>query len=203
VSDDTWTRLAREHGARACVSTALTEAEIDELTARQWAVIEPLIRAELREPVTILDFGAGAGRFTGRLAALSSDAWTVAFEPCVQLRAIIPPALGMWRSHCRDAAAAFRHYAGWFNIIFVAMVLGDPDLDLDATAKGLAVMLRRDGLLVLLDHMPDAEPPGRWWRFRPFSAYAALFAGHGVALRRAGEVDQNGNMVTICFGRRP
>ena len=66
----------------------------------------------------------------------------------------------------------------------------------------LADLLAPGGLLVLLDHMPDEPPKGRWWSFLPVRHYTSLCSRHGIALQKVGEVDQAGNRVAICVGRR-
>jgi SAM-dependent methyltransferase len=201
-----WSRLAADHGARACVSTAMTEAQIAEMTARQWETIGPLITAERQaeRPVRTvyadaLDYGCGAGRFTELLMRVAYRA--TGYDPCREMIDLRPPITrpGLWYTSDHEYLLGRNRP---FDLIFVAMVLGGPQNDRDATMAEIASLLAPGGLLVLLDHMPEKPPVGRWWSFLPVSHYVALCARHGIALRVAGEVEQGANPVTICMGRR-
>ena len=203
---DVWSRLANAHGAAACVSTAMTEAQIAEMTAQQWKTIGPLIVAEreAERPVRTvyadaLDYGCGAGRFTGYLTHVAHR--TMGYDPCREMIDLRPPITrpDLWYTSDRDYLLG-RHRP--FDLVFVAMVLGSPEGGQETTMARLADLLAPRGLLVLLDHMPDEPPAGRWWRFRPFLEYFQLSSRHGIALQKVGEVDQAGNRVAICVGRR-
>jgi SAM-dependent methyltransferase len=178
----------------------MTGVQIAEMTAQQWETIGPLVRQHmLGHERRAIDYGCGAGRFSGHLA---DGTWctVVAYDPCVEFLAEAPE-----HPHVVYAADGRHDLLGRhrsFDLVFVAMVLGSPENDLDAAMAEIAGLLAPGGLLVLLDHMPEEPPVGRWWRFRPFLEYFQLCARHGIALRRAGEVDQGANPVTICLGRR-
>jgi hypothetical protein len=83
------------------------------------------------------------------------------------------------------------------DVIFLAMVLGDPGVDIERTVAGLAP----GGIFIVIEHM-DVAQEGRWWRMRPQTDYEALFARHGVALAMIGRDRQLDVPITVLAGRR-
>lgn len=195
---DTWTNLTRTHGRKSVMSLNIDDATLDAETERQAAEIFPLIRSHLRgDERTALDFGCGYGRFVPHLARLTDDMRVAAYDPCGEMLDLIYWGAGVATNDWPTIASES------YDLIFAAMVLGDPDLNLEKTAVSMASVLAPDGLLVVLDHMPNTEPTGRWWRFRPDHTYIDLFARHGVILQKIGAARQLDNPVTILAGRRP
>lgn len=195
---DVWSRLASAHGAAACVAVGLTPSQIAALTADQARVIFPLVRRHMiGHERRAVDFGCGAGRFSGHLAD-GTGCSVVAYDPCVEFLAEAPD--HPYVVYAADDRAYL--LAQPFDIVFVAMVLGSPEGSQETTMARLADLLAPRGLLVLLDHMPDEPPKGRWWSFLPVRHYTSLCSRHGIALQKVGEVDQAGNRVAICVGRR-
>lgn len=178
----------------------ITDADLDAETARQWPLIEAMIRPLLNGSEQLsLDFGCGAGRFTPRLADLTGG-MAIGFDPCKQFinTAAIAP-------HPRVRYTARVPYGLDFDCLLVAMVLGDPSLDMAETAATISSLLAPGGLLVLLEHMPDnpAAYTDRWWQFHPAIIYTDLFALYGIALDNIGSVMQLAETVTILAGRKP
>lgn len=201
-----WTDLAQTHGRKSVMSLAIDDATLDAETERQAAEIFPLIRGELRgDEEWALDYGCGYGRFTPYLADLIGGHGTLGYDPCADLLRLFDEngATYGFVTSPADVAFDYLRHRGPFDLIFTAMVLGDPNLDLEQTAVGLASILAPTGLLVVLDHMPEVEPSGRWWRFRPEREYASLFDRCGVKLRKIGMVRQLSEDVTILAGRKP
>ena len=196
---ETWNKLARDNGRKAVMSLAIDDATLDRVTEEQCAVIGPLLRPILPTGHSVLDYvldyGCGAGRFCEFLHLLTGRA-VIAYEPTDDLRDLIP-----YHSHVLSAKT-LRYLNPTFSVIFVAMVLGDPEMEVGQVADHIVSMLAPDGLLVVLDHMPDPLPVGRWWQYRPMAFYQDLFRLRGISLDRLGEVDQAGNMVTILAGKR-
>ena len=199
---DPWRILARRYGRKSVMALDIDDATLDAETERQAAIIFPLIRAALRgDEKTAIDYGCGAGRFTRHLDKLVSGT-TYGYDPCAELidaRGEQPPSI-QWITGDPDRLFAWDHPP--CDIVFTAMVLGEPNIDIEATAADLVSRLAPYGLLVVLDHMPDTEPLGRWWRFRPKSFYFDLFARNGVTMREIGRVQQLDNEVTILARQR-
>lgn len=207
VTDPVWTTLTRTYGRKAVMNPLITDATLDAETARQVGEIFPLIRAELRgDERNALDYGCGAGRFTPHIADLVSGP-TFGFDTCLDIieqRTANHPRVKFITGDADRFFDPGRIY--WqrpdFDLVFTAMVLGDPNLDLPATATGLASILAPGGTLVVLDHMTDEEPTGRWWRFRPEQFYRDLFNRYGISLRKIGMVRQLDDPITILAGRK-
>ena len=192
----TWTRLVRAHGRTCVVSLHVDEATLDLETARQASVIFPLLDPLLTGEVTALDYGCGAGRFTHALAA-ATGCLTTGYDPCAEFA-------DHWKDgpevdFTSDISALV---PGSYEIVFAALVIGDPSIDdIEAAAAGLVSLMAPGGLLVLIDHMtPDEEK--RWWQFRVPSFYLDLFARHGVTLRALGQDKQLDVPITILGGRK-
>ena len=175
----TWGNLAREHGRKAVVSLAIDDATLDAETDRQIAELMPLIERQLTgDEANVLDFGCGAGRFTGMLQTLTGGC-VIGFDPCAEL-IDAAPAMPMVSYTTGETDAFFMTHECRFDVVFVAFVLGDPGVDCEAVAAGLVRCLKPGGTILLLEHMPYVEPQGRWWRFRSASAYLMLFKGVGI-----------------------
>ena len=197
-----WTSLARTHGRRCVMSLDIDEATLDAVTARQCEVIFPLIKPllEPRPSLIALDYGCGAGRFT-RALQKATDGFVVGYDPCKELLLA-----NDWWSNEIGLAETWDHFVvnevGPYDLIFTAMVLGDPNVDPAAIADDITSILDPNGLLVLLEHMPET-PKQAWWRFRPESFYRDLFSARGIFLDKLGTVEQLQNPVTVMAGRRP
>lgn len=194
-----WPALARQYGRRSCVSLSHDEAALDAETARQAAIIFPLLQREFRgDEARALDYGCGAGRFSPYLAD-AARCRVNAYDPCTELLAEAPDHPAVF--YFSDDRPAWRGRP--YDIVFTAMVLGLPHTDVEAVAADLVSLLAPAGLLCALEHMPEDPPQGRWWLFRPFAFYRDLFARHGVDLRHIGSVAQFDNEAAITGGRRP
>lgn len=204
MTPNPWPTLAAKAGRRCVMSQTIDEATLDAETERQCRIIFPMIARLLtgREMMAI-DYGCGAGRFTGPLADAAACP-TVGFDPCLELLDLAPPHPSVQYAGMEPEQFFMRGRAGsWrFDVIFAAMVLGNPGTDATELAADLVSLLAPDGLVVLLDHMPNTPPEGRWWRYLPQSHYQMIFAAAGVTLNRIGSVMQLDNEVTILAGRR-
>lgn len=189
---DAWSDLARQHGRRCTVSLIASDTEVDTCTAAQIQAINGVVQPLLRGNETrALDFGCGTGRFTPMLAEWA--AWAHGYEPSPDLLALCDAQERrniIWRSFLPTFT---------FDIVLVALVLGEPDLDVIATNRTIANALAADGLLVLLEHTAEPEP-GQWWQFRPISYYCKLFRKVGISLSPIGHCDQLGTETTIFAG---
>ena len=206
---DPWGNLARQFGRKSVMSLAISDATLDAETERQAALIFPLVQRHLRGTErTALDYGCGAGRFTPYLGDLVTGQ-VVGFDPCAELLAERPVLPGYRYQFVTgdperffDRSNVLGGYHSHFDIIFLAMVLCLPHVDVHATVSGLAGLLSPDGQIVLLDHMPDVDPGGTWAHMRSFSFYRDVFAEHGIALAHVGTVKQLDKDVAICIGGR-
>ncbi len=196
----TWDDLAAQHGAHAVMDLRITDAELDAATAHQWPLIEAALRPLLNGSEQLsLDFGCGTGRFSPRLADLTGGA-VIGYDPCKRFIDMAP-----LRPHRAVRYTAQMPHGYDFDLVFCAMVLGDPNVDLGAVARTITSVLAPGGLLVLLEHCPDdvATYAGRWWQFRNADAYTGLFMMLDVRLDIIGSVMQLNNNVTILAGRKP
>ena len=201
---NTWSTLASTHGRKSVMSLAISDAQLDAETKRQADVIFPMIAPLVMDhEYTALDFGCGAGRFTPHLHAMmggdNCKAFTMGYDPCCELVEQAPRGEGIAWSW-GNVDSFFPTYRYIFNVVFVAMVLGDPNLDVEATAAGLVSVMSPRGLLVLVDHM--VEEKDHWWKFRDEGFYVELFGRHGVALEKIGEDRQLDNKIHVLAGRR-
>jgi SAM-dependent methyltransferase len=191
---DTWRSLARLYGRRSVMDLTITEDAMDAETERQWTILAPMLRPLLNGSERLaLDYGCGAGRFTGRLADLTAE-FAIGYDPCKDLLYLAPP-------HRAVNYTAQLPLGMEFDLIFAAMVLGDPNADPAAMASEIASLLAPDGLLVVLDHMPDEPPAGRWWQFHSVPWFRDLFASAGIPLDEIGSLTQLSNPVTVLAGR--
>ncbi len=195
----TWDDLAAQHGARAVMDLGISDAELDAETARQWPLIEAMLRPLLNGSEQLaLDFGCGVGRFTPRLADLTSGA-VIGYDPCKRFIAMAP-----LRAHPTVHYTAQMPHGYDFDLVFVAMVLGDPGQDIFETARTITSLLAPGGLLIVLEHCVTNPAPyaGRWWRFRNAEEYRRLFFPQ-APLDIIGSIMQLSNPVTILAGRKP
>lgn len=203
---DPWTTLASKHGRKVVMSLAISDAQLDAETTRQANVIFPVIRSMLTgNEATALDYGCGAGRFTPHLHEMiggdEQKAFTMGYDPCSELVSAAPRGRGNIAWSWGNVDSFFPTYRNLFNVVFVAMVLGDPNLDMETTVPGLVDILSPGGLLVVVDHMVR-RTTGHWWKFRDESFYVDLFAQRGVALKQIVEDRQLGNPITLLAGRK-
>jgi SAM-dependent methyltransferase len=189
--------LARDHGRRCVMSLNVTDEELDAETARQTPIVAGIIKPLLHgDEKRVTDFGCGSGRFMPMLADLMPDAWITGVDPCIELLRQAPIAPGFNALYCTKFPPKPQ------DVVFIAMVLGTPGLDLFRLAREISGAMAHGGLLVLLDHMP-AEPPGeRWWQFRMPAFYSGLFGSVHVPLHVAGHLTQLDNPVTVMAGRK-
>ena len=201
---DPWPSLAERYGRKAVMSLTITDAELDAETDRQSKVLFPLVEKRTHGlELTALDFGCGAGRFTRPLNRLlrGTNPLTVGYDPCRELVEQAPIALGItWESGSPEHF--FFTQKERFDIAFAAMVLCLPGVDPDYTAEGLARVLSPNGLMILVDHMADRQPNGKWVSFRSEVYYQDLFARYNIRLQKIGEDRQLDNKITVMAGRK-
>jgi SAM-dependent methyltransferase len=194
--------LVKHNGRHAVVSLAVTDHDVDELTKVQVAALGPMIRPLLTGKETVaLDYGCGYGRFTSMLASMAGRA--VGVDPCADLIATAPRDPGL-DFLCEDPEGFARTQATrgtLYDVVFSWTVLDIPTIDQEAAVAAMVSLLAPEGIVVIGDHMPDADPGGRWVRFLPMSHYTEMFARHDIALKKLGEVAQLGNPVTVLAGR--
>lgn len=196
MSSDTWDGLARRHGRKSVMSLSIDDATLDAETARQIPIIRDAIRPLLYSyDRRALDFGCGYGRFTGMLADLTNG-HAVGFDPC---QGLIDDAIDHDSVTYLSAIQALERCQ--FDLVFAAMVIGNPDSDPEALARQITDLLAPGGLLVVIDHMPLAEVL-RWWKFRPAEFYIDMFGWSSVPLAKIGTFAQLDNTVTILAGRK-
>jgi SAM-dependent methyltransferase len=197
----TWTNLAQQHGAKAAVSLTMSDEELEAMTAHQSAILIDALRPLLRgDEHKALDFGCGSGRFCGMLydLLLVPDPVIFGFDPCSEML------------HCAKAdperpcilTTVPPHHIGGFDVVFLSVVLGDPEIRIGAAIFEALSLLAPGGLLVAIDHMPDTPPLNRWWRFRSQGFYQGLFRSYDVPMSFLTKMPQGQNEVTILAGRK-
>ena len=196
----TWTRLALEHGAKSAVSTTMSDEELDAMTRHQCALLMDHLRPLLHgDEHRALDYGCGAGRLTHFLhdLLLHPEPLVWGYDPCAEMLRLareipdkplilttVPP-----------------HHIGGFDVLLMAMVLGDPEVRMGAVIGEALSLLAPGGLFVLLEHMPDYPPPGRWWRFRSRQFYQGVFRSYDMPMEFVTTMAQGENEVTVLAGR--
>ena len=193
-----WSNLVTTHGRKSVMNLDITEEQLDAETERQAQIIFPLLRNYMKgHEKWALDFGCGYGRFSGYLADML-DVYVSAYDPCQELINVADPHPNVLY-YGPDARSWDK---GTYDMIFAAMVMGDPHSDPEDMARKLVPLLDRRGLMVVIDHMPETQPLNKWWQWRPVKFYEDLFFKNGVALLKVGSVMQLENEVSIMVGRR-
>ncbi len=198
----TWTKLAIKYGAKAAVSTTMSDAEIADMTERQTVLLIDALRPLLRgDEQRALDYGCGAARLTFMLhdLLLVPDPHIWGFDPCAEMIH-----LASQKQIAEKPIILTTHPLNGvtkFDVILMAMVLGNPESPPGAILGDALSLLNPGGLFVLLDHMPNTPPPKRWWVFRSVGFYQGLFRSYDVPMDFITTIPQGENEVTVLAGR--
>lgn len=198
--DRYWRERTRASGVAAVLNRANAASDIVAITARQQAILYPLLMRELRRSDrSVLDFGCGPGRFSVDLAVLSGGR-VLAVDPVAELLAQAP----------RHEAVSYRVLRRGripapdqsIDVAFVCLVLGGlvEDRLLDQALVELRRVLRPDGLLFLVENT-SALPDTTHWAFRSESRYRDLVKV--IPLRSLGAYVDRGEQISVLAGRRP
>jgi 2-polyprenyl-3-methyl-5-hydroxy-6-metoxy-1,4-benzoquinol methylase len=196
-----WSERAAAHGARCVANLGYSEAEFDAVTARQQETLLPLLTKYLDgSEHSALDFGCGPGRFSEAISQALGGAKVVAFDICKPLIDLAPRTINVsYVSSSTDEL--FSSCREQFDVIWVCLVLGGvPDSLLPTIASNLARLLRRNGLLFLVEHTSDNNRGNNFWKFRTLAEYQALFPL--IELRKEGFYFDFGQEVGVMVGRK-
>lgn len=192
-----WQQRAERFGPRAVFNLKHPENRLNEVTGFQRNTILPLIRPLLRgDEQHALDFGCGTGRFTADLARLIGGS-ALGIDPTLPLINEATPADDVRFVHAPDGRvpAASRS----MDLVFVSLVLGGLRGALLGRAVGeITRVLKRDGLLVLIENTSD-QPDAEHWVFRGIDEYQKLFPT--IKLKHLDDYDEVGERISILAGR--
>lgn len=174
VPPDYWEARARRHGARAVLHLGHSDSGVAAVTELQRRVLLPLFAEHLRgDEACILDLGCGPGRFCADIAR-QTGARVVGLDPTAGLLALAPhdPRVAYLRAPGEQIPVR----DGAFDAVWVCQVLGGivEDAALAATAAEIRRVLRKGGLLFLVENTTQAEDRPHW-RYRDLDFYRGLF----------------------------
>jgi SAM-dependent methyltransferase len=180
------------------LNLAYRDVDFERVTAIQARNFLPLLQNLLDgSERTILDLGCGPGRFTGRLAELST-ARVVGLDPVQSLVALAPrhdrvdyAVMETDRIPLADQSA---------DVIWICLVLGGiPSPGVERTIREIWRVLKPSGLLFLVENT-SSKRNGAHWIFRSFPNYKELFPF--VDLAFLGEFDDLSEQLSIMAGRK-
>ncbi|HEX6791343.1 MAG TPA: class I SAM-dependent methyltransferase [Candidatus Krumholzibacteria bacterium] len=193
-----WQTRALTHGVRSVLDLRHTDTEVDEVTARQVALLFPLLRGCLGpDDRRLLDFGCGPGRFTPLLANLVGGT-AVGVDPVERYVDMAPRAPNVeYRALRRGIDAA----DGSFDVVWICVVLGGivGRRELKRTAREIERVLRPGGLLFLVENTSETRD-GYYWKYRSVDDYRRLFPS--VALAPVSEYVDIDQRISVLAGRR-
>jgi SAM-dependent methyltransferase len=193
-----WQERVRQFGARAVLNTGHSAAEIDRVTERQWNLLEPLLRAQLRgDESRALDFGCGYGRFTTRIAAAIGGT-ALGVDPIAALLAMTTRSANVSYALLGEEGIPARNCS--FDVVWICLVLGSI-VDEKKCRRVIAEtrrVLAPGGLLFVVENTADLKSPS-YARFRPAATYASMFKP--VPLAVIGEYEDLGERISVLAGR--
>jgi predicted TPR repeat methyltransferase len=150
---------------------------------------------------TVLDFGCGAGRFTGDLFALVNRGAAVGFDVSEDLLTIARGSVDRATFIGDYSVLSSDQYAEYFDVIVVLTVIGGfSDALCVETASLLTTRLKPEGLLFLAENTAEDIRGNGFWTLRPVSWYQELF--REVDLNVASKYWDLGAEVSIMTGRK-
>jgi colanic acid/amylovoran biosynthesis glycosyltransferase len=194
-----WTERVRRLGRRSVFHAGHPDDELDAVTAKQRAVILPVLdRLRTGGERIALDYGCGWGRFTGDLATRVTEL-AIGMDPVPDLLVMAPRAPRTVFLAPPPGAVPLR--TGTVDLLWVCLVLGAivEGRQLAETCAELRRVLRPGGLMLLVENT-TASPDAPHFRFRSVAAYRRLFPD--VALEPAAAYDDRGETITVMAGRR-
>jgi SAM-dependent methyltransferase len=194
-----WRERAARTGTFAVLTQALGPASEGAIHAAQskafLAVLERELTGEERE---VLDFGCGAGRFTGDLARLVGGT-ALGVDPTAELIDLARPAPGVRYELMAPARIPLADAS--VDVVWVCLVLGGvvDAAQLERTVAELERVLAPGGLLFLIENT-TSQPDLWYWRYRSVESYRDLFPG--VRLEHRGDYAEDEQVVSMIAGRK-
>lgn len=192
-----WEWRAQKYGARSVLNLAHSPGEMESVTARQRAILMPLLSQCLNgEERLALDFGCGPGRFTIDLARVVGAC--VGVDPIARLLEMAPNGPGV--EYRRMLLGHIPLEDASVDVVWCCLVLGGlKGQDLTNSVMDIQRVLKIGGLLFLVENTA-ASPNGERWRFRSTQEYRNLFCL--LDLEALGQYEDAGQPISILMGRK-
>ena len=201
-----WRTRAQQYGARSVLNLRHRPEDYQQITDLQTSVLMPLLRSCLTGMEQRgLDFGCGAGRFSGAISAVLGQERPIsmlAYDVCQEILDLAPP--HAFVDYTSDfSLVESRGEDELFDVVWICLVLGGlPDKLCEVIVKTLSNRLADGGRLFLVEHVEDVRGGNEIWSLRTLAEYQSMF--FPIRLRRLGGYFDCGNAVTVLAGtRRP
>jgi SAM-dependent methyltransferase len=170
-----WEKRAKQLGVRAVVNIGHSDGEIAAVTAMQVAEIFPHLKAQLNgaKQQMILDYGCGPGRFTVKLAeAIHGQA--IGVDPIKRLIDRAPASSRVRYALCKEGSIPLADDS--VDVAWVCLVMGGIlPASIPVTVAEICRVLKRGGLLFLIENTSEGKASSEHWVFRSIEEYRTMF----------------------------
>jgi ubiquinone/menaquinone biosynthesis C-methylase UbiE len=198
-----WRKRASEYGNRSVLNTAYGESDVEQVTQSQKNYIFPVVTKYsegISEPVVLLDFGCGPGRFTRDLSVLVKGK-AVGIDPVESfIRFAKEKDTGTTNEYSvmRDYTIPFPDNT--FNILWVCLVLGGiPDKKLSFVVNELNRVSTNNAILILTENTTNQKNNVHWF-YRSAEYYKKIFDQFSLSIENS--YNELGEQITILGGAK-
>ncbi len=193
-----WEWRAAQYGRRSVFSLGHPEEELDEITAHQKKEIYPFFLELLMGDEKIaLDLGCGTGRFTSDIAQMIGGK-AVGIDPVCSLLAMASKKENVEYRLMEPGSLPFPE--DHFDVVWICLVLGGMNgALLERTVYEIKRVLKKDGLLFLVENTSLQKNSDHWW-YRDFQEHKRIL--DFVSLRKLHDYCDVNERITIMAGRK-
>jgi len=195
---DYWNDRARKFGKRAVVDLNYGQSQVDSVTEFYSSKLLPVFSACLHgDEKVVLDFGCGWGRFSHNLAMLTGGK-VVGVDPVSELLKFARETENVQFLLLRDDSIPLPDES--VDIVWVCLVLGGiDDTSLNKVAAELTRVLKKDGLLFLVENITQISDVSHW-HYRSFDFYRQLLPEGCLQFKTS--LSDNGEVIAVMAGRK-
>lgn len=198
-----WQNRVRQYKERAVFNLGHSKDQIQSITKMQKNILLPYFSEQLNGNERILlDLGCGSGRFTPDLAQLINGK-AVGIDPIEELIDIAKK--NAYLENCefklmREGVIPMDDAS--VDIVWVCLVLGGiiDDGVLKGTLSEIKRVLKKNGLIFLVENTTENKINGNYWKFRSVEDYQAMFIFTRLKYL-SGYIDLN-EEISIMVGRK-
>lgn len=194
-----WKKRAKQYGSRAVLNLGHFDKEIGAVTEMQKNKIFPILKQELTgSEKIVLDLGCGPGRFTIDLAELIQGK-AIGIDPTPNFLAMAPKHKDVEYRLMKEDMLPVAGES--IDVVWICLVLGGliKMRVLQSIVSEVDRILKRGGLIVLIENTTDAED-GEYWKFRSVEFYRSLFSF--VELKHFSDYYDLDECISIMAGRK-